>query len=96
VTAEDRIARRAYVSGRVQGVNFRAATARQAQRLGVTGHARNLADGRVEVFAVGPPAAVRELCEWLHRGPPLAEVRAVEESCVAPEEGAGLAGFRSL
>ncbi len=68
---------RCYVSGRVQGVCFRAATQEQAERLGVTGYARNLADGRVEVLACGPPAAVAQLREWLHEGPPAARVEAV-------------------
>ena len=54
----DWIARRCLVSGRVQGVWYRAATRERAVALGVTGHALNLADGRVEVLACGDPAAV--------------------------------------
>ncbi len=75
------IARRCYVSGRVQGVFYRASTRQRAEMLGVTGYARNLADGRVEVLACGEPAAVAELCEWLREGPPAASVTevAVEE-----------------
>jgi len=45
------IARRCLVSGRVQGVFYRASTRARAESLGVTGHARNLRDGRVEVLA---------------------------------------------
>lgn len=75
--APARIARRAWVSGRVQGVNFRAATARQASVLDVVGHARNLDDGRVEVLAIGAAPAVEALIEWLNRGPPLAHVTGV-------------------
>jgi acylphosphatase len=68
------IARRCFVSGRVQGVFFRASTRERAQQLGCRGYARNLADGRVEVLAVGEPAAVDALTEWLWRGPPAAHV----------------------
>jgi acylphosphatase len=66
------------VSGRVQGVFFRASTRQRAAELGVTGHARNLPDGRVEVLACGPEHAVRQLCDWLWIGPPSAEVTRVE------------------
>jgi len=72
------ICRRCLVSGRVQGVWYRGSTQREAQRLGVTGHARNLPDGRVEVLACGAPAAVDALCDWLWRGPTHAEVRDVQ------------------
>jgi acylphosphatase len=74
----DWIARRCYVSGRVQGVFFRASTRSRARELGVTGHARNLPDGRVEVLACGSAAAVEALCAWLWEGPPGAQVSAVE------------------
>jgi acylphosphatase len=72
------IARRCFVAGRVQGVFYRASARSRAQALGVTGHARNLPDGRVEVLACGEEAAVEALCRWLWEGPPAAEVRAVE------------------
>ncbi len=62
------------VSGRVQGVCFRAETQAQAGRLGLTGWVRNLPDGRVEVRAFGPPAGLDELRTWLKRGPPQAHV----------------------
>lgn len=68
------IARRCYVSGRVQGVFYRASARQRAELLGVTGYARNLADGRVEVLACGEPAAVAALCAWLREGPPAASV----------------------
>jgi len=58
----------------VQGVFYRASTRQRADALGVTGHARNLADGRVEVLACGEPAAVAALCDWLREGPPAASV----------------------
>ena len=72
------IARRCYVSGRVQGVFYRASTRERAQQLGCRGYARNLVDGRVEVLAVGEPAAVDSLIEWLWRGPPAAHVQNVQ------------------
>lgn len=78
------VARRAFVSGRVQGVWYRAATAERAAALGVAGYAANLPDGRVEVLAVGDPDAVARLLEWLQRGPPLAQVTAVDVEDVSP------------
>ncbi|MCB1831770.1 MAG: acylphosphatase [Chromatiaceae bacterium] len=65
------------VSGRVQGVFFRASTREQALSLGITGYARNLADGRVEVMACGENSAVSQLRNWLTRGPVAAQVTAV-------------------
>ncbi|HWG75193.1 MAG TPA: acylphosphatase [Steroidobacteraceae bacterium] len=72
-----RISRRCYVSGRVQGVNYRASARRRALAVGVTGHARNLADGRVEVLACGAAHAVHAFIEWLWIGPSAASVTAV-------------------
>jgi len=68
------------VSGRVQGVFFRASTREEAQRLGLTGHARNLPDGTVEVVACGDDAALAQLESWLALGPPLAQVSRVQRS----------------
>jgi acylphosphatase len=79
----DWVARRCYVAGRVQGVFFRASTRSRAEALGVTGHARNLPDGRVEVLACGEPSSVEALCSWLREGPPAAHVTAVEIEHVA-------------
>jgi len=62
------------VSGRVQGVFFRASARQEALRLGLTGHARNLPDGTVEVVACGDDAALAQLERWLELGPPLAQV----------------------
>jgi len=81
----DRVARRCVVAGRVQGVFYRASTRARAQSLGVTGYARNLADGRVEVLACGSPEAVQALCDWLWEGPPAAHVTAVETESVASQ-----------
>lgn len=73
-----RICLRCRVSGRVQGVFFRAATRERARELGVVGHADNLPDGSVEVLACGEAAAVRALQDWLWEGPTHARVTAVE------------------
>lgn len=62
------------VSGRVQGVWFRAGTREQAQRLGLTGYARNLPDGSVEVLACGADNALSELKRWLQQGTAAARV----------------------
>ena len=73
------------VSGHVQGVAYRATTQRQAQALNVTGYAKNLPDGSVEVLACGAELDVKALCDWLWEGPRLAQV-----SDVASQE---LSGF---
>ena len=70
-------AARFIVSGRVQGVMFRASAREQALALGLVGHALNLDDGRVEVLASGPPNAVDTLEQWLQNGPQAAEVTKV-------------------
>lgn len=80
------IARRCFVSGRVQGVFYRASTRQKAIELGCTGYARNLPDGRVEVLVLAEPHAVHALIDWLWRGPPAAQVENVEVIEVAPDE----------
>lgn len=69
---------RCRVSGRVQGVWFRASTQTRARELGVRGRAVNLADGAVEVLACGDAAAVDALRDWLWQGPEQAQVSAVD------------------
>lgn len=78
--------RRCFISGRVQGVFFRASTRDRALALGLTGYARNLPDGRVEVLACGSRDAIDALCDWLAIGPPAAQVREVQ--CQADDEAA--------
>lgn len=78
------------IRGYVQGVGFRAHTRHEASRLGLTGYAKNLSDGRVEVLAAGDPAALAALERWLHIGPPAARVEEVRRSEV---EAAGREGF---
>lgn len=79
-----RSAFRFIVSGRVQGVFFRASTARRASELGIVGHARNLDDGTVEVLAIGPSDRLQRLRDWLEVGPPAARVTGVEAEAVDP------------
>ncbi|SDI84875.1 acylphosphatase [Ferrimonas sediminum] len=62
------------VSGRVQGVWYRASAQEAALRLGVTGYVRNLDDGSVEMLAQGADKAVDAMLDWAHQGPPQAEV----------------------
>ena len=77
------------VAGKVQGVFFRASTREQAVRLGLGGYAKNLADGRVEVVAVGEAERIEALARWLERGPPMARVDRVERESVVAESVAG-------
>ena len=75
-------ATRFIVSGKVQGVFFRASTREQAQQLKLRGHARNLPDGSVEVLAAGADGAIEALARWLRHGPPHARVDRVERSSI--------------
>ena len=72
---------RAIVSGRVQGVAYRASACTEARRLGVVGWVKNRDDGSVELEAEGPDDMVAALIQWCHEGPPAARVArvAVEE-----------------
>jgi acylphosphatase len=79
-------AARFHVSGRVQGVSYRASARAKAHELGLAGYARNLPDGRVEVLAVGAAESIDVFESWLWRGPAFARVSKVERSAleVAP------------
>lgn len=72
--AEDQVVRRAVARGRVQGVGYRWNCAREAERLGVRGWARNEPDGSVDILAAGAPDAVEAFLAWCRRGPRHAEV----------------------
>jgi acylphosphatase len=76
---------RAIVGGRVQGVGYRYATVEQANRLGLSGWARNLPSGQVEVLAQGPETAVDQLVAWLGHGPRWASVSGVEVGPAEPD-----------
>ncbi|HEY7470557.1 MAG TPA: acylphosphatase [Acidimicrobiia bacterium] len=76
---------RAVVTGRVQQVGYRQSCRQVARSRGLVGWVRNLADGRVEVFAQGEADRVDELVGWLWAGPSLAAVMGVESDVVAPD-----------
>jgi len=87
------VAARFHVSGRVQGVAYRAYTLERALALGLRGYVRNLADGRVEVLARGDAESVNELGEWLYEGSPSSRVERVERRDAAPAECDGYRSF---
>lgn len=84
---ETQFARRYYVSGMVQGVGYRYFARQLAQRLGIAGYVKNLRDGRVEVYAIGPASVLASLRPELERGPNGASVAGVteEEAPVDPK-----------
>ena len=83
---EARVAKLFYVSGIVQGVGYRLFSQRVSVRLGVTGYAKNLADGRVEVYAIGSPAELAALRSELDRGPRSSSVTGIVEEDTNIEE----------
>ena len=86
----DRVRAHVTIGGRVQGVNFRAATQEQARSAGVAGWVRNLDDGRVEAVFEGPRPAVNRVVSWCYSGPRPARVERVEvtwEQPTEPEQG---------
>lgn len=66
------------ISGKVQGVYYRASAARTAADLGVTGYAKNLPDGSVELVAEGSQTELESLRQWCKKGPPAADVDRVD------------------
>ena len=82
---------RVRISGRVQGVFFRASCARLADELGLSGWVRNRPDGDLEAVFQGPASAVEDMVAWCREGPPHARVDAVD---VRVEEPAPRTGFR--
>jgi acylphosphatase len=73
------------IHGRVQGVFFRESMRQQADLLGVTGWARNRADGTVEAVIQGSADSVGKLLEWARRGPPLAKVTRIDQEAASGE-----------
>ena len=87
------VVHRCFVSGRVQGVFYRASARHKAIELGISGYARNLPDGRVEVLMAGTPSALQAMTEWLHVGPPAARVLNVEVLEINPDDAEVPVGF---
>jgi acylphosphatase len=87
---EDRTRAHVFVSGRVQGVFFRATTRDRAASVGVDGWVRNLDDGRVEAVFEGDEDQVDAMIEFCHEGSPAASVESVE---VEREPAEGVSGF---
>jgi len=84
-----------WVSGRVQGVYYRGSAAARARELGVSGYAKNLPDGRVEVLAHGEEDAVATFIEWLWIGSSASRVTAVEVTEGSPDTHGGPKDFRT-
>jgi len=66
------------ISGRVQGVTFRASTKRKANQLGINGWVRNTEDGKVEIIAEAEKNKLKKLIDWTHKGPSLAKVKNIK------------------
>ena len=91
MNAEAGIARHLIIHGLVQGVWYRDSMRREAQTLGVAGWVRNVADGSVEAWVEGDPAAVDAIIAWARKGPPRAQVSAVDIASAAYAEYRGFA-----
>jgi len=63
-----------FISGRVQGVFYRAGTRDMAEQLGLTGWVKNTSDGRVEAIFEGEESAVKDMITWCHQGPRFSDV----------------------
>jgi acylphosphatase len=85
----DKVRAHVYISGRVQGVNFRVSMRDQARQANVEGWVRNLEDGRVEAVFEGTNAAVRRLVSWCYSGPPAADIERVELQWEDPTHNEG-------
>ncbi|MBN7824428.1 acylphosphatase [Bowmanella dokdonensis] len=84
---------KARVTGKVQGVFFRKSTQARALQLGLSGYAKNLADGSVEVLACGKKSDLEELVAFLREGPPASDVSDVQ---VNPAAVTDTEGFDTL
>lgn len=75
------------ISGRVQGVFFRASTLAKARKLSLDGWVKNLADGRVEIMAQGERAMLTQFVDWCRQGPAKARVDRIEIIELAADDG---------
>ena len=85
MSEDDRVRAHVYVSGKVQGVFYRANTRDQAHDRRIDGWVKNLPDGRVEAVFEGPREDVEAMVEWCHEGSPRANVESVEAEFGDPE-----------
>ncbi|MGL1959185.1 MAG: acylphosphatase [Colwellia sp.] len=76
----------AHISGNVQGVFFRVSSQQKAIDYGLSGYARNLADGNIEVVICGEQANVDKMLAWLKKGPPQAEVEDMQQKKIALQD----------
>lgn len=83
----DKVKARVVVTGRVQGVAFRASTRHMARELGLAGWVRNLDTGEVEAAFEGPRETVETAVAWCHHGPPSARVTACDVTWEPPGDG---------
>ncbi|MYM58465.1 acylphosphatase [Vibrio sp. OCN044] len=74
--------KRFLISGCVQGVGFRYHTSQQAMKFGLTGYAKNLTNGQVEVVICGHSQKMVEMEQWLQNGPKTSSVESVESECI--------------
>ncbi|MFW5998273.1 MAG: acylphosphatase [Bacillota bacterium] len=74
----EKVRKHVYLSGRVQGVGFRASARRKAGEIGVKGWVRNLYDGRVEAVIEGNKTEVQKMVKYLRKGPSFARVEDIE------------------
>lgn len=81
------------VTGRVQGVFYRASAQEEAKRMGLVGWVRNREDRSVELVACGEEAVLKQLEQWLWQGPKFAEVSGVQVKILDPEEAKGFRDF---
>lgn len=91
VGSAEKVCAHVFVSGKVQGVGYRASAADTATLLKLNGWVRNLRDGRVEAVLEGTKPDVEEMIRWCHQGPPTAVVREVAVEYMEPS---GVKGFR--
>lgn len=78
MAGQEQVRAHVWISGRVQGVFFRASTVDEAAARGVDGWVRNSSDGRVEAVFEGEKSAVETMIAWCRKGPPPARVSSVE------------------